>query len=274
MLLPVDMTKHLRELYDWLIKEDDVEILPKLVPQLAELTEIFQKIKNVENEILAKEKDKERQTKENQFGGGHSHHNSHHNHPGKEDPRAYLDAIVNIGNKLSANHLWRLELILLDGFPRYYVMYNAKDIHERAIPYLIKRIKEGVNEIRLKAIEMLVRFMRMNHMNSRSKDLLKAINDEFFASSCFKMRQAYISIFLKLAETFSRHFIKQNVLSSILNLAADKTAQVRRRLADILSNIRKMIFLEDTDNLQRFNDIVNQLMQDADKEVSEVSIYF
>ena len=266
------MTKTLREIFEWLIKEDDIDIISKLVPQLAELTEMFQKIKQLEIECLAKDV-KDKHSKENQFHSySHQHQHHGHHHHVKEDPRAYLDAIVNIGNSLVTHHLWRLEIDLMDGFARYFTIYNAKDIYERAIPFLVKRIKEGVNESKVKAIEMLVRFMRMNHMNSRSKDLLKTLNDEFFASNCFKMRQAYINIFLKLAETFSRHFIKQNVLSSIFSLAADKTAQVRRKLVVILPTIRKAIFHDDNDNLQRFNEIVNQLIQDTDKEVSEVGV--
>ena len=268
------MTKNFREVYECLIKDDDVEILPKLVPQLAESTEIFQKIKNVETESLAKDaketKDKDKQSKENQQNGLGQIQGNNQLITVKDDSRAYLDAVINIGNSLSTHHLWRLEIVFIEGFTRYFAIYNAKDIYDRAVPYLIKRIKEGVNESKLKAIEMVVRYMRMNHMNNRSKDLLKVLNEEFFASSCFKMRQAYINIFLKLAETFSRQFIKQNALSLIFNLSVDKTTQVRRRLAEVLSNIRKAIFPEDNDNLQRFNEIVNQLTQDTDKEVSEV----
>lgn len=240
-----------------------METLPKFIPQLPELTEIFQEMRNSETDNPSKEKDPKDKTSDKDY-----HHNHHYN---KDDSKNYLESVLNVGNTLKARHLWRLEIQFMDGFPLYYRIYSVKDLNDKVVPYLIKTIKEGMSEVKLKAIEMLVKFMRINYMSSRSKDLLKSLTEDFYLANSCRQRISYITIYVQFAESFSRQFLMQNMLENVFSLSGDKVNQVRRRFTDYLPQIKRSILPDNQENVQKFIDLVNRLILDPDKETSDVN---
>ena len=258
ILATVDLAKNLTDYFENLLQDEDNDIITKLVPQLPDLVEIFEELKHAEPDTPQKEskesKEKLKDSKESQ----------------NSDGKYYLDMVLNIGNTLSKRHMWRLEVQLIDGIPFYFEVFDMKELNDKVVPFLMKRVKEGILEIRLKAIEILVKFMRVNYLITRFKDLMKTFQEELYHSSCYQMRIAYIHLFLKFGEIFSRTFTKQNLLSNIFMLAGDKVSQVRRKLASFLPEIRGTLLPDDHDSIKKFAEFVNRLSQDTDKEVSEV----
>ena len=209
--------------FENLLHDEDNDVLTKLVPQLPELIEIFEEAKTSEPDALTPKESKESsKEKQKDFKDIHIE-------------KSYLDMVLNIANTLSKRHLWRLEVQLIDGFQYYYELFDMKELNDKAVPFLIKRIKEGLNEVRFKAIEMLAKFMRVNYLITKFKDLMKLFQEEFYQSSCYQMRIAYINLFLRFGESFSRTFMKQYFLTSVFALVGDKVSQVRRRLASHLA---------------------------------------
>lgn len=261
MLASADLCKGLREVFEALLKEEDPEILTKLVPLLSDLTAIFQEIKTNESDSPSKELKESKEKEAKDYGFSQA-----------SETKSYLEDVLGIGNALSKYHNWRLEIKFLEGFPIYYEIFDMKELNEKLASYLINQVKEGVNEVRQKAIEMLVKFMRTNYLSLKFKELMKVFIEEFCNSNCYQMRIAFINLFLKFGEIFSRTFIKQNLLNQIFLLKADKTVQVRRKLASHLAEIRGVLLPDDTENIKKFAELVKRLAQDLDKEVSGVIV--
>ena len=115
-------------------------------------------------------------------------------------------------------------------------------------------------------------FLKVNFVSPKFKDILKSIAEEFGSSSCYQHRISFILLFAKFADNFSRSFIKQNLLHLIFPFAGDKVSQVRRRYAENLPEIRKSILVDDTECIQKFNEVVSKLSLDLDKEVAKVNL--
>lgn len=230
--------------------------MPKFVPQLGELIELFEEIKRVEGDSPNKDfkdsKDKDALRS-------------------KDSPKSYLDSVLNVWKFLVEHYMWRLEIRLMEDLPRYYELYSIKELNDKIAPFLMNRMKEGATEVRLKAIDFFAKFMKINYISVKFKEMLKSIVEEFASSSCYQHRISFIFLFSKFGENFSRTFIKQNMLNLIFPLAGDKVSQVRRKFAENLLEIRKCFMVDDTEGIQKFNDVVRKLTTDSDKEVVAVS---
>ena len=254
------MIKHLKEVFEQLLKEDeDLEVVQKFVPQMPELARIFEAVKASEQDSSAKEKEKD--------------YSYYTGVSGKDETRYYISHVHSVGMLIRKLHLWRLELQFIEGYEVYYKLYSAKDLSDKLIPYLITCIKQSAHDVSLKAIEILVKFIRLHHLSSYSKDLLKLLNEDFYLATSFKHRISFIRIYVELAKAFSRNFLKMNLLHQAFSIASDSVAQVRRQYTHHLAGIRKSIHPEDNENTQKFTDILNRLIIDPDKEVSDVKFY-
>ena len=252
----VDMTKQLREVFDMLLcdaEQEDTELLKKFVQQLPGLVEIFEEVRATEQASLPKERDS-------------------HAQPLKELSKFYLSDIIALGKTLRKRHLWRLELQLLKDLPAYYEMYSLKQISSKLVPYLLTAIKEGTEEVSCQAVEVVMKWVRINHFNSYAKDLLKTLHDDFFLGSSFKLRLLFVRVFMQFSEVFSRYFMRLHLLQQAFSLAGDPVVQVRRRFVKFLPQIRYSIAPTDTENIQKFTDILNRLILDQDREVSDVRL--
>ena len=115
------MTRGMKDQFELLLEDQDLEVMPKLVPQLGELVEVFEEIRRIESETPNRDtKDPKEKDRERDF-----------TLRSKDIMRSYLDAVVNIWKFLIDHHMWRLEITLMKDLPRYYEMYSLKELNDK-----------------------------------------------------------------------------------------------------------------------------------------------
>ena len=131
-------------------------------------------------------------------------------------------------------------------------------------------MKNGNASIRKMACELLVKFHKHIFISKRRLDILKMVQNEFVKSKCCFRRQLYIDFCQIASCNFSRKFLCIYIIPDLLNLAYDRVANVRRKVAVLLPQVRAKIRINDKENLKLFGEVIEYLRKDFDIDVNEV----
>jgi uncharacterized protein YktB (UPF0637 family) len=133
------------------------------------------------------------------------------------------------------------------------------------------RLAKGVDVIRNLIQDLLVSFLYKNYISSINANILKRISTEFHASTNYQNRLTFLSLYIKIAERFSRTYFKfYNLNDMALNLALDKVPAVKRKFLSIVVVLRKMIFQDDDKLISKLEDAINKLLNLKEKDIAKV----
>lgn len=144
------------------------------------------------------------------------------------------------------------------------------DLNEKYLPNLISLLKCSVSEVRKLCSQSMASFLRINYVEKKRLEILKIMNETFLKSKNYFYRMTYLEFVYWCCQFFSRNFLRLNLFPECFKLANDKVANVRIKLASILTEIRKRIAPNDKDNLFYFGEAMGVLRKNIDQEVEKV----
>jgi len=185
-----------------------------------------------------------------------------------------LTEFLNLAYRLHEKNLWRpLQSVLccLNKYLSYFPVQTPNEKYSILLEFLMKN---GNATIRKLACELMVRFHKHIFISKKRLDILKMVQNEFLKSrNCFR-RQLYIDFCMIATKNFSRKFLCIYIIPDCLTLAYDRVANVRRKVAKLLPDIRGKIRINDKENLKLFSEILDYLRKDFDIDVNEVRSFF
>jgi len=126
--------------------------------------------------------------------------------------------------------------------------------------------------VRKTAIASLINFFKKNWISKRTNEIVKTLVQTFNTPTNYQFRIIFVDLYEKLAENFSRRFIKSFGLSEIaIKLMDDKVPDVRKRAFEIGVTIRKMLNPNETSLIVKLDDALNRGRLDTNKYSSEIA---
>lgn len=145
--------------------------------------------------------------------------------------------------------------------------FDSLVLLENYINLLFRLIDQSCYEIRKQCCCNLVDLVQSNKLhNALTLNILKSFN-QLVAHKCYIQRMAYIYICEQAKALFTRTRFNSYKLHQVLLLAQDKVHNVKRKLVQIMPQLRFMIQPDDIINLKKYQSALDFLAKDKDAAV-------
>ena len=190
--------------------------------------------------------------------------------PKGDERDAFFRAVVPhiVSYEAEVRRDWRKVASLLDNFPPLPKHFPGPVVHERLLPMLMTHLLTGASAIKEQCAELVVQFSRRLGSNQLTVECFSKLVADFGRSpSCFN-RMTYCMIFRSCAAAYSRRFLRDRLLESLLALANDAVANVRIQLVRALPVVRRCLKAPvDAEHVTMFNNAMQRLRDDPDSVV-------
>lgn len=145
------------------------------------------------------------------------------------------------------------------------------ELNEKYAPLLLSSMKNGNAEIRRLCCDNMVKFLQINYDSKKRNEIIKHLYDNFMKSKSYQKRMTYLEFSFFGLQVFTFNFLKLYIIPDCFELANDKVPNVRLKLCRLLPEIRNYIFPTDFDTLNKFQNVLDKLLEDKILDVYEVN---
>ena len=154
---------------------------------------------------------------------------------------------------------------------RCYDYFDIRELGEKYVTYLLERALKGQNQVQLAALDSIVLFVKRNYISKRTAEVMKIVTQTFYGGLHYKDRIAYIDLYARFADNFSRKFFKAYSLNEMaVKLADDKVRDVRKKVFENSVVIRKMLSSSENSLVAKLEDACSRSKVDKNKRLAEV----
>lgn len=171
----------------------------------------------------------------------------------------------------SVNFLNFIKLYIF--FSRILDCFSINELNEKYAPILLECMKQGNSEIRKLACQNLVTFLQINYHSKKKSEIIKHLFDNFMKAKNYQRRMIYLDFCSLCFQTFAFNFLKLYIIPDCFELSNDRVANIRIKLCKMLPELRNYILPTDGETLNKFNNVLNKLLEDKDQDVFEVTYF-
>jgi hypothetical protein len=157
---------------------------------------------------------------------------------------------------------WRRHVALLAQWADLPAYLTGEQILDHVVPLLLSALAEAPYPVKAQATQLLCSYIRSNRAAAQRAELVSAVIADFaevrgglpahfffffFFSPCFPQstdyhqRLIFLSICSAVLDCFSRRFFRDFLFDEVMELADDAVPNVRRRVATLLPQLKKVL---------------------------------
>lgn len=259
-------------MFETLLKSTEMEVVEKLVISLDQLISVFH-VKREENPDEESEKDQEEEKEKIEKDKEKNKDTKGVRENIRESQVSYLGDFLKLAEQVKSNFAWRLEIVFMSHINKCHDYFDIKELGEKYVTYLLDRALKGQNQVQPVALDSIILFLKRNYISKRTAEVMKIVTQTFYGGLHAKDRIAFVELYAKLADNFSRKFFKTfNLNEMVVKLADDKVPDVRRKVFEHCVVIRKMLSPNETSLVAKLEDGCTRSKVDKNKRLAEVII--
>jgi len=167
---------------------------------------------------------------------------------------------------------WRLKMSLVQamaGFPKY---YTSEQIFEHFLPIVKNSLQNGADGVKRAATRTIAMFLRHIRRPAQKLEIYTTLLREFARSRSSCDRLTFLQVCREVMAAFSGKFFRLYFLDPCVETVYDRVPNVRMELCSMLPQVKTFICLpQDVDKLERLTTAMSSLMNDDDRDVSEMA---
>lgn len=168
---------------------------------------------------------------------------------------------------------WRRVQVLFSSFAGFPSYFPPQLLCDKFLPLLVRHLQRGAAALKEHCAELIVHFcarLQPAHNQLVVELFSKTINEQFGRSGSCHCRLAFITLFRNCARHYSRRFMRDRLLETVLSLADDHVVALRVALVQLLPDLKKILKPPtDDESAKLFAKALAKLHADHSPEVAE-----
>lgn len=157
---------------------------------------------------------------------------------------------------------WRVEAKFLEKLNNIIPYINAERVTILLIPIFKKVLASSPNPCKVKVCDLLSQILsKYCQFPIRSK--IHSLAKELAKSNIYHDRASYLDLISSMMDRMSKHYIKDNFLTSALELGEDKVIDIQWKFCNIAQNLKKNLLIEDVKNYDKLIYTVDKIQRIA-----------